>query len=112
MTAFNTVRYLKCPLISSKDPLLDQPTALWKIYTSGNVSTFEGCFPNSAESPEKLRLQYPHVSRLGRSSNPGRDKPVVYKIKMVVKTLDSRYEYNGFSEMIPRPSRISPALLV
>ena len=77
-----------------------------KIYTSGNVSTFEGCFPNSAESPEKLRLQYPHVSRIGRSSNPGRDKSVVYKIKMVVKTLDSRYEYNGFSEMIPPPSRM------
>ena len=33
----------------------DQLAAMSKIYTSGNVKTFEGCFRALPKSPEKLR---------------------------------------------------------
>ena len=43
-------------MISSKDPPHDLPSTVSELYTSGNVNTFEGCFPSSVGEPLEVAI--------------------------------------------------------
>ena len=42
------------------DPPHHLPAAMSKIYTSGNVNVFEGCFPSSAGKPREVAIESSH----------------------------------------------------
>ena len=59
---------IEMPIISSKHY---KPGEMWKIYTSGNVSTFERCFPSSVGKLRQFAIVYMsslHSAQLNNSA--------------------------------------------
>ena len=83
-------------MISSKDAPLDQPAAISKIYTSGNVSTFDGCFPSSAGKLQQVAIVYMpslHSAQLNNSATTSLQPP------SSLKHIQDNYKIINFTNM-------------
>ena len=65
----NYLKFLKVKKksTSSKDPPHDLNVS--KSYTSGNVNTFEGCFPSSAGKPREVAISVQYVVQIENSTS-------------------------------------------